>query len=92
MVINGTVSVGQFVAFNSYIGMLVWPMIACGDCINTFSQASAGYKRIKDIFDEKPDIIDKVVEKDGEHLTGEESDLPVSRWRYTCFKECECSH
>ena len=41
MVINGTVSVGQFVAFNSYIGMLVWPMIACGDCINTFSQASA---------------------------------------------------
>ena len=71
MVINGTVSVGQFVAFNSYIGMLVWPMIACGDCINTFSQASAGYKRIKDIFDEKPDIIDKVVEKDGEHLTGD---------------------
>ena len=41
------------------------------DCINTFSQASAGYKRIKDIFDEKPDIIDKVVEKDGEHLTGD---------------------
>ena len=39
MVLNGTVSVGQFVAFNSYIGMLVWPMIACGDCINTFSQA-----------------------------------------------------
>ena len=71
MVINGTVSVGQFVAFNSYIGMLVWPMIACGDCINTFSQASAGYKRIKDIFDEKPDIIDKVKEKDGEHLTGD---------------------
>ena len=70
-VINGTVSVGQFVAFNSYIGMLVWPMIACGDCINTFSQASAGYKRIKDIFDEKPDIIDKVKEKDGEHLTGD---------------------
>ena len=71
MVINGTVSVGQFVAFNSYIGMLVWPMIACGDCINTFSQASAGYKRIKDTFDEKPDIIDKVKEKDGEHLTGD---------------------
>ena len=43
-------------------------MIACGDCINTFSQASAGYKRIKDIFDEKPDIIDKVKEKDGEQF------------------------
>ncbi len=71
MVLNGSVSVGQFVAFNSYIGMLVWPMIACGDCINTFSQAAAGYKRIKDIFEEKPDIVDKVMEKDGDHLNGD---------------------
>lgn len=71
MVIDGSVSIGQFVAFNSYIGMLVWPMIACGDCINTFSQAAAGYRRIKDIFEEKPDIIDKSNgEKDG-HLNGE---------------------
>lgn len=59
MVLNGQVSIGQFVAFNSYIGMLVWPMIACGDCINLFSQASAALKRISQIFAEKPDIIDK---------------------------------
>lgn len=71
MVLDGSVSIGQFVAFNSYIGMLVWPMIACGDCINTFSQAAAGYKRIKDIFEEKPDIVDKVIEKDGDHLNGD---------------------
>ncbi len=71
MVLEGSVSIGQFVAFNSYIGMLVWPMIACGDCINTFSQAAAGYKRIKDIFEEKPDIVDKVIEKDGDHLNGD---------------------
>ena len=41
MVLDGQVSIGQFVAFNSYIDMLVWPMIAAGDCINTFSQAAA---------------------------------------------------
>ena len=35
MVLNQQVTIGQFVAFNSYIGMLVWPMMACGDCINT---------------------------------------------------------
>lgn len=58
MVLNGQVSIGQFVAFNSYIGMLVWPMIACGDCINTFSQASAAFQRIAVIFREKPDIVD----------------------------------
>lgn len=63
MVLNGQVSIGQFVAFNSYIGMLVWPMIACGDCINLFSQASAALKRISQVFAEVPDIIDKSTEE-----------------------------
>lgn len=58
MVLNGQVTIGQFVAFNSYIGMLVWPMIACGDCINTFSQAAAAFQRIAAIFREEPDIVD----------------------------------
>lgn len=62
MVLAGQVSVGKFVAFNSYIGMLVWPMIACGDCINSFSQAAAAFQRISGIFREKPDIVDKVPE------------------------------
>lgn len=59
MVLNGSVSIGQFVAFNTYIGMLVWPMIACGDCINNFTQASAAFHRIAAIFREKPDITDE---------------------------------
>lgn len=63
MVLNGSVSIGQFVAFNSYIGMLVWPMIACGDCINYFSQATAAFRRISEIFNEQPDIVDKSTEE-----------------------------
>lgn len=59
MVLEGQISIGQFVAFNSYIGMLVWPMIACGDCINTFSQASAAFQRISCIFREEADIVDR---------------------------------
>ena len=62
MVLEGTISIGQFVSFNSYIGMLVWPMIACGDCINNFSQAAAAFQRIASIFREEPDIIDKALE------------------------------
>jgi ATP-binding cassette subfamily B protein len=58
MVLNGQISIGQFVSFNSYIGMLIWPMIACGDCINMFSQAAAAFGRISKIFDEKADIVD----------------------------------
>lgn len=72
MVLNGQVSIGQFVAFNSYIGMLVWPMIACGDCVNLFSQAVAAFKRIALIFGEKPDIVDKsTAEMRGVELKGE---------------------
>lgn len=59
LVLNGGISIGKFVAFNSYIGMLVWPMIACGDCINNFSQAAAAFQRIAAIFREEPDIVDQ---------------------------------
>lgn len=62
MVLAGTITIGQFVAFNSYIGMLVWPMIACGDCINNFSQAAAAFQRIACVFREEPDIVDKIPE------------------------------
>ncbi len=74
MVLAGQISVGQFVAFNSYIGMLVWPMIACGDCINSFSQAIAAFQRIACIFREEPDIVDKVTdasENKDVHIRGE---------------------
>lgn len=74
MVLAGQISIGQFVAFNSYIGMLVWPMIACGDCINSFSQAMAAFQRIACIFREQPDIVDKVTdvsEDTGEPVKGE---------------------
>ncbi len=63
MVLRGTISIGQFVTFNSYINMLVWPMIACGDCINTFTLAAAALKRIGKIFAESPDIVDMVPEE-----------------------------
>ena len=62
LAITGDISLGQFVAFNSYITMLVWPMIATGDCINIFSQAVAAWDRISSIFLEKPDIVDLVPE------------------------------
>lgn len=70
MVLAGEVSIGKFVAFNSYIGMLVWPMIACGDCINSFSQAAAAFQRIACIFKEEPDIVDKS-EGEDVHIKGD---------------------
>ncbi|MBQ9212112.1 MAG: ATP-binding cassette domain-containing protein, partial [Clostridia bacterium] len=56
MAIEGEITLGQFVAFNSYVTMLVWPMIAVGESISNMSQGLASLKRIQSILEEKPDI------------------------------------
>ena len=71
LAIVGDISLGQFVAFNSYIGMLVWPMIAAGDCITYVSQGLASLKRIMVISEERPDITDGPEVKPVDHLEGD---------------------
>ncbi len=58
LTLNGDITLGRFVAFNQYINMLVWPMLACGDAINMFSQGGASIRRIREVFEEKPEIFD----------------------------------
>ncbi len=53
-----TISLAQFVAFNQYVSMLVWPMIAAGDSLNMISQGRAAVKRLSEIFDATADIVD----------------------------------
>lgn len=54
----GDITLGKFVAFNSYLGMLIWPMIAMGDSITSFSQGRAAIERINHVFAEIPEIVD----------------------------------
>ena len=56
MAIYGEITIGQFVAFNSYVTMLVWPMIAVGESVSNLSQGLASLRRIRTILDEKPEI------------------------------------
>lgn len=58
LAIEGEITVGQFVAFNSYVSMLVWPMMAVGECITNISQGLASLGRIHHIFEEQPEITD----------------------------------
>src|SRR5260370_41897032 len=55
-VLSGRISVGSFVMFNTYMGMLVWPMIAFGWVVNLTQRGSASLRRINEIFHEKPSI------------------------------------
>lgn len=58
LTIAGEITLGQFEAFNLYIAMLVWPMIAAGECVTFISQGMASVKRIRAILDERPEIVD----------------------------------
>ncbi|NBI05810.1 ABC transporter ATP-binding protein [Senegalia massiliensis] len=58
LVIEGQISLGDFVAFNSYLSLLVWPMMAIGWVINILQRGSASMERINNILFEKPDITD----------------------------------
>lgn len=58
LVINGSISLGKFVAFNSYVMTLVWPMMAAGDSITMLSQGVASWTRVQQLFTQPPDITD----------------------------------
>ena len=55
-VLLGRISLGSFVMFNTYMGMLVWPMIALGWVINLMQRGSASLNRINQIQREAPSI------------------------------------
>jgi ATP-binding cassette subfamily B protein len=58
LTLAGEMSLGRFVAFNLYIGSLVWPMLALGDSITYISQGVAGMQRIHEVYDAQPEITD----------------------------------
>lgn len=68
LTILNTISIGDFVAFNSYLLLLTWPMMALGWMINLFQRGSASLGRIQEILNTVPEVADmpEVIEK---HLT-----------------------
>lgn len=53
-VISGSMSLGDFAAFNSYLAMLIFPVLVIGFMSNVIAQATASYQRISNII-EAPD-------------------------------------
>ena len=60
-VIAGRMTVGELVAFNTYLMMLAWPMIAFGWVTNLLQRGMASWKRMLDVLDAVPAIADPPV-------------------------------
>ncbi|MCG8500556.1 MAG: ABC transporter ATP-binding protein/permease [Firmicutes bacterium] len=54
LVIDGEIVLGDFVAFNAYLGLLIWPMMALGWVIGIAQRGIASMKRLNVLFDEAP--------------------------------------
>ncbi|WP_099951028.1 ABC transporter ATP-binding protein [Ezakiella peruensis] len=55
-VINGTISLGDFIAHYSYVGIIMWPARSLGMIINMIQQGSVGMERIKSMLKVEPKI------------------------------------
>jgi ATP-binding cassette subfamily B multidrug efflux pump len=58
-VLLGKMNVGDFVAFNTYMVQLTWPVIALGWVINIFQRGTASLVRIQEILSQQPEIADE---------------------------------
>jgi len=59
-VIRGRITLGEFVAFNSYLTMLSWPMIAFGWVTNMLQRGMASWKRMLEVLETEPSIGDAI--------------------------------
>ena len=58
-VLLGKMNIGAFVAFNTYMVQLTWPVIALGWVINIFQRGTASLVRIQEILTQQPEIADE---------------------------------
>jgi ATP-binding cassette, subfamily B, bacterial len=71
-VVMGSMSLGNFAAFNSYLLLLIFPILMIGFMSNIIAQASASYSRINDVIDSS------VAESEGTVVSDIKGDILVS--------------
>lgn len=59
LIIGSEITVGEFVTFISYLGMLVWPMFAIGRLFNIVERGSASYERVSLLLNETSSIVER---------------------------------
>jgi ATP-binding cassette subfamily B protein len=67
LVLRGRISLGALIAFYSYLGILVWPMIALGWVTNIFQRGAASMGRLNHILAAQPQIDDRAATVPTEH-------------------------
>ncbi len=70
-VIDGVMTLGDFVAFNGYLAMLVWPTIIFGWILNLIQRGAASMARLNEVFDAAPRVTEPEEPVDAWRIRGE---------------------
>ena len=82
------INIGDFVAYNTYMVQLTWPVIALGWVINIFQRGTASLGRINEIFREKPTVTDAGVAPDLKQSTTIRGDIEFRDLSFA-YPNCE---
>jgi ATP-binding cassette, subfamily B, multidrug efflux pump len=71
LVRGGTITLGDFIAFNTYLGILINPINQIGRLVEVWQRALASIKRLDGIFEVKTDIVEESISFEGREFKGE---------------------
>ncbi|MGE8203962.1 ABC transporter transmembrane domain-containing protein [Heyndrickxia sp. NPDC080065] len=58
-VLSGDLTIGELISFTTYLGLLIWPMLAFGSLFNIMERGRASYGRVSKLLAEQVEIHDK---------------------------------
>lgn len=70
-VMAGTMLLGEFIAFNAYLGLMMWPARALGMVIVFMQKGAASMDRLTNIFKTQPEIVDGADAIELDNIKGE---------------------
>jgi ATP-binding cassette subfamily B protein len=69
--IAGAMTIGDFVAFQFYLGRMIWPLIALGWVINLFQRGMASMVRLDEVWRVEPDVVEESRPRLSEEVRGD---------------------
>ncbi|KPC99597.1 putative multidrug resistance ABC transporter ATP-binding/permease protein YheI [Geobacillus sp. BCO2] len=61
MVLAGELTIGELVSFTTYLGLLIWPMLAFGWLFNIVERGRASYDRVRALLAERDEIVERLM-------------------------------
>lgn len=75
LIANGELTVGELVAFQVYLSMIVWPVQSIGELINLTEQGSASLSRVKEVLESGDEMEEEGMKKLSENPGVDFSDV-----------------